>query len=182
MVISDEIKTELALSESAGILSGQESGQVQRGNHERHNSDASRFQAKVQRVDDHWLWSGAKSASGAYGQFWYNGERIGAHVAAWLIYRGEIADGLEILHQCQFKVCVNPDHLALGTHAENLQQAVVELGPDGFRSVKLSAEDVRAIRVQVAAGVPQKELAARYGVWQSAISNIVRRVTWGWLA
>ena len=180
MIISDEIITILLLSEVDGILSGQKSRQVQHGNHERHNPDASRFEAKIRHEDGHWLWVGTRSGTrGMYGQFWYDGERMGAHVASWLIYRGEIPVGQEICHQCPFKLCVNPDHLSLGTHRENLLQAVAEHGTWGGAPKKLDAARVAEIRALLATGtLLQREIAARYSVSQVTISRIARNKIW----
>lgn len=179
MVISDDIKTGLPLSESDSDLSGQTSRYFQHGYQSRHNSDCARFEAKIRLQDGHWLWTGSHSGTGGmYGQFWYDREKIGAHVAAWLIYRGEIPAGQEICHQCPFKLCVNPDHLSLGTHTENLRQAVAEHGTWGGAPNKLTAERAAEIRALLAAGKRQREVAAMYSVSQVTISMVARYKTW----
>ena len=67
-----------------------------------------------------WLWTASKS-SGDYGRFKLNRRLWAAHRVVWIIARGSIPKGLDVLHHCDRPCCVNPDHLFVGTHAKNLQ-------------------------------------------------------------
>lgn len=76
------------------------------------------FLAKVDKTDTCWLWTGATRPTG-YGQFWLNGQCIGAHRAAYLLLVGPIPEGLQLDHLCRTPRCVNPAHLEPVTQLEN---------------------------------------------------------------
>jgi hypothetical protein len=80
----------------------------------------SRFMAKVEEADGHWLWRAATAANG-YGRFAVSKKDIRqAHRVAYELLVGPIPEGLEIDHLCRVRHCVRPEHLELVTRRENL--------------------------------------------------------------
>lgn len=96
-------------------------------------------------------WTRAKVSKG-YGSFWTGPERgvVGAHIVAWELANGSrVPAGLEVRHSCDNRACINPAHLQLGTHQDNIddctrrrRQRVGERHP----KAKLTEELVAAIR------------------------------------
>lgn len=87
----------------------------------------TRFLSKVfiNPENDCWEWQATIYPSG-YGQFYWGhiegkDKTIKAHRAAWLILKGEVPWHLQVLHKCHNRKCCNPDHLYLGTHADNMR-------------------------------------------------------------
>ena len=80
--------------------------------------DTEKFWAKVQKTDTCWLWTGAVGTAG-YGSYRLNGKKQGAHRISWQLVNGPIR--LNILHRCDVKLCVNPEHLFEGSYSDNMQ-------------------------------------------------------------
>ena len=136
-----------------------------------------RFWAKVDKrgSDECWEWTGAKQNQ--YGQFRKPGSRkkLYAHRVSFEIHKGQIPDGMCILHRCDTPLCVNPNHLFLGTQAENLQ----DMSNKDRRYTKLKAPEVLQIRELFNNGdFSKKILGHRFGVTEQNINRIVSRQTW----
>ncbi len=143
---------------------------------------AERLWAKTQPQGDCLVWIGARSRG--YGHISVQTKMRLVHRVAYELAYGGIPDGLDVLHTCDNPSCVNPDHLRVGTHTDNMrdmQNKGRNRQPSGEQSAqsKLTAAQVRAIRERYAAGgVSLREVARDYGVHLSLISLIVRREIW----
>lgn len=104
-----------------------------------------RFEAKVISPNKNKcsLWAGALGPNG-YGRIGFRGKVVNAHRVSWVLYRGEIPRGLCVLHRCDVRACVNPDHLFLGTVNDNNLDR--ELKGRGVKSRKPETSGLRAFK------------------------------------
>ena len=110
-----------------------------------------------------------------------------AHRLSYTIFVGDIPDGMLVLHSCDNPACINPEHLFLGTQSDNIMDALKKKryksnwphrkGSDNPWA-KTTEADVLSIRSEYAAGARQVDLASKYGLHQTTISDIVRRKIW----
>ena len=116
-----------------------------------------------------WLWLGYVHCKFGYGRLQFNMRTELAHRWSWIIHRGEIPDGLSVLHKCDNAHCVNPDHLFLGSLADNTADMCAKGRQRGAvgeanRNAKLTADQVAKIRRD---GLSIKAICAQYGIKKS---------------
>lgn len=128
-----------------------------------------------------WLWQGLVCADG-YGSALFARAKRRAHRVAWMLFRGEIAPGLVVCHKCDVRACVNPEHLFLGTPADNVQDMVAKgriLRGEENVSAKLTAQQVSRIKTMLAEDrMYVSEIAREFGVSHSTIQAIKTGKTW----
>lgn len=142
------------------------------------------FYKNTKKPEGCWDWIGRGGKSKSYPRTSINMIPMLAHRASWIIHFGDIPNGLHVLHRCDNRRCVNPDHLFLGTHQDNMKDRdlkgrnrVAKGSKNG--SARLTEKDVSEIRrryVPWVCGVYQ--LAREFGVVPSTIHAIVQKRTW----
>jgi hypothetical protein len=143
--------------------------------------------AVVGEPDECWEWIAGRYSHGEYGTFYVgHGRHEGAHRFAYTAEVGPIPAGMEVCHRCDVPLCVNPRHLFVATHAENMHDMSVK-GRNSKPGVwgtacwqaKLNDDLVREIRARYANGEgSQRVLGLEYGVTQTLIGMVVRRTVW----
>jgi len=147
-----------------------------------------RFWGKMSAPSDNecWAWKyGTFKKRGGYGQFSYNSIPSYAHRVSWELVFGEIENGLCVLHKCDNPPCCNPNHLFLGTRADNNEDMEnkgrsVKRGALGEKNInaKLTAQDITNIKRLRKTGKPRKEVAALFDVSIATISRITSNKAW----
>lgn len=144
-----------------------------------------RFQLKAQRgaqYDDCWLWIGGVDKDG-YGRH-RPGEGLKymrAHRYSWKLFRGTIPLGMCVLHKCDQRTCVNPDHLFLGSNRNNIDDMMVKNRQRVGTSIehaKLNDKQVKEIRSYPPGFMSNASLGRQYGVGRNAIRKVRNGETW----
>lgn len=142
--------------------------------------DKAYFEARITKMPSGcWHWLLAQDGHG-YGAIGKNSKTYKAYRVAYTTYKGPIGVGQVVRHTCHNPICVNPDHLVLGTQFENCQDTV-QAGrtPAGDKNgmSKLIVEQVKDIRASFPK-LSRKELASKYSITLSMVCKILNRKTW----
>lgn len=148
-----------------------------------------RFWNKTKRLGDCIVWTGCSTKAG-YGRFFVGGKVYLAHrVSAWLA--GKITkpawskdwSGSDfVCHSCDTQSCVNPDHLFIGTHQQNMDDRISKFGHPDVSGVnnpnaKHTKEQVLRIRSMYANGIKPSAISAKLMISLSTVEQIAYRKT-----
>lgn len=146
----------------------------------------ARFMSKIEKQDnDCWEWLGSTDRHG-YGQVKVGQKMCRAHRVSFELMVSEIPTGMYILHHCDNRRCVNPDHLFLGTQLDNIRDMRSKGREKDVRGEtngqsRLTQEQVVKILELVRQGKKQTEVAKMYLVATSTINAIVTATNWKWI-
>ncbi len=141
----------------------------------------ARFWAKVNKTETCWLWTAAIDGNGGYGVF-HPTKKLStrAHRWSWAETNGPIPEGLFVCHKCDVPTCVRPDHLFLGTKAENNADMIAKgrhaVGEQ--RGSKFTSKQVLRMRDMYNSGKTIAQISRAFSHNHSNISQIVQGVTW----
>jgi hypothetical protein len=154
------------------------------------SQDITRFWSKVNKdiPSGCWEWMGCVNGWG-YGIININGKTWRTHRISWMLAHGEWPN-LFVCHKCDNPKCVNPDHLFLGTHNDNMRDMVSK--DRHFKGVpvcgehhplhKLTDRTAIEIREKYASGkYTQRELAKQYGVSQRGVWRVIHHQSWNYI-
>lgn len=149
-----------------------------------------KFLSRIKKTDACWLWVAATTAHYGHGVLRFKNKMVKAHRVSWEIFRGEVPEGMCVLHKCDIPNCVNPDHLFIGTQTDNMKD-MDSKGRRGRRSegvgkslgskngaTKMTDADIIAIREVPARRGVGAALAAKFGISHSSVVRIRSRETW----
>ena len=144
-----------------------------------------------------WIWEGCKQGNNGYGAYQHEKKRVLAHRFSYLIHKGEIPKGMSVCHACDEPSCVNPDHLFIGTHADNMRDMerkgrsnssarieaarMVDKRGELHPSAKLTEQAVIFMRQLKRDGRTYKELSVMFGVNHRTVTSAVLGHTWSHL-
>ena len=142
----------------------------------------NRFWSKVDRCgpDECWEWIGWRHKG--YGRFAIHGKTHRAHRVAYELVNGPIQDRQEVCHSCDNPACCNPSHLFLGTHKDNMLDAInknrfVEGEADG--NAKLTTEQVVQMRTLYwGGGYTLPDMARRFRVSPAIVWRVIHGISW----
>lgn len=128
-----------------------------------------------------WMWTGGTRPNGKgvlYPRHWTDDfKSIGAHRFSFELMHGAIPQGMYVCHKCDMPLCVNPDHLFVGTHHDNMRDMVQKKrsftarGENKKGLAKLTNKQADQIRKM---DISHKKLAAMFGVSETTISRVKR--------
>lgn len=153
-----------------------------------------RFWARVEKTPGCWIWTMARKkyflSKYRYGRLNINGKNYRAHRISWEIHYGKIPKGLCVLHRCDNPCCVRPDHLFLGTRADNNRDTMLKgrkatgkrhgsyLHPEAMAR-KFTKKQILELREYYKNhNITQEELAKRFNMSRAHVWRIVNRIAW----
>lgn len=127
-----------------------------------------------------WEYQGCCGSHG-YGQITYKNKGLLTHRASWMVHKGGIPEGIFVCHSCDYRKCINPEHLFLGTPNDNIQD-MSNKGRDKFDiNAKLTAEQVIEIRRLCDKGLSHAYIGPLFDISQATVSRVNTHTSYWWI-
>ena len=126
-------------------------------------------------------WTGSIDKSTGYGYVIFESEKIGSHRAAFEVFKEQSIEGKQVLHKCDNRKCVNPDHLFLGTIQDNMKDKVSkgrQTRGSTFKTAKVNEKQVLVFRSLKKSGFFNKELASLFQISVRHMARITSGDRW----
>jgi hypothetical protein len=134
-----------------------------------------RERSTINTVTGCWRWIGASRGVG-YGALKVDGQVIDAHRYAWLVFNGPIPAGMQVLHKCDNRACVNPAHLELGNASKNRADAIARgaVDPGVFsRRRRIPPAQLAMVIGDYDGGVSLRQLVVKYGIPATTLRRLL---------
>lgn len=163
------------------VTSGPESQYCRGHNLNAHRPVLERFWLHVRKSDQCWEWTA--SLVDGYGLIRDGRSKVYVHRYSYQLHCGAIPDGVHVLHTCDNRRCVRPDHLFLGTQTDNMRDMVskgrnANVCGEANPNAKLTDADVADIRLMRAAKCSRAEVAAKHGISEGMVTLITSGKAW----
>jgi predicted XRE-type DNA-binding protein len=154
--------------------------------HMRQRDFDARFWENVDKTGDCWLWKGKVDRRTGYGYITVDHESVSTHRLSYEVYyNAKVPEGLMVIHSCNTRRCINPLHLRVGTHLDNMKD-MVECGHsckgEKNGNAVLTESDVQEIKVHfLKRDLSQRKIANKFGVSISTVKDIASGRCWNWV-
>lgn len=150
-----------------------------------HKNKPDSFLKKIRITPSCWHWLGTQQpkqdGGPPYGVITIDYKRDYVHRVSFRYYFGEIPEGVVVMHKCDNTLCVNPDHLQLGTYKHNMQDAATKgrmTRGESHHAAVLTEDQVQAIRRMLMAGKSTRVVAFKFRIGLTTVKHIRNNDNW----